>query len=360
MLVFCQTKRVCDRVATQPRRSRRRRRRRCTATCSRAPASGSLRKFAEGKLSILVATDVAARGIDIDDIGAVIHYEPAKDVKDYLHRSGRTARAGQDGWAVTLVEYNQHTQMRILQRGMRLPTDKPVEVFSNDSAAVEPPRVRDGVTAVAAQNMPAAEIDIDDDLVRAFSPSSSPTSPTLPLTLVANGWDNAIFRLGDDLAVRMPRRQLGADLVAHEQRWLPDLASRLPLPIPAPLRVGLPSGDYPWTWSVVAWFDGDVAADVALVDPWSRRDGSASSSPRCTSRRPPMRRTTRSVGSRSPSFVHASWTASNGSAARSTQARSPRASIVSPTSPSGTVPRCGCTATCTRRTWSFATGRSAR
>ena len=75
---------------------------------------------------------MAARGIDIDDIGAVIHYEPAKDVKDYLHRSGRTARAGRDGWAITLVEYNQHTQMRILQRGMRLPTDPPVEVFSND------------------------------------------------------------------------------------------------------------------------------------------------------------------------------------------------------------------------------------
>jgi superfamily II DNA/RNA helicase len=98
-----------------------------------------LRKFAEGKLSVLVATDVAARGIDIDDIGAVIHYEPAKDVKDYLHRSGRTARAGRDGWAVTLVEYNQHTQMRILQRGMRLPTEKPIEVFSNDTRLLHLP-----------------------------------------------------------------------------------------------------------------------------------------------------------------------------------------------------------------------------
>jgi superfamily II DNA/RNA helicase len=92
----------------------------------------SLKAFRTGDIDVLVATDVAARGIDIDDIGAVIHYEPAKDVKDYLHRSGRTARAGKDGWAVTLVEYNQHTQMRILQRGMRLPNDKPIEVFSND------------------------------------------------------------------------------------------------------------------------------------------------------------------------------------------------------------------------------------
>jgi superfamily II DNA/RNA helicase len=91
-----------------------------------------LQRFAEGKLHMLIATDVAARGLDVDDIGAVIHFEPAKDAKDYLHRSGRTARAGRDGWAVTLVEYNQHTQMRILQRALRLPVEPAVEVFSNN------------------------------------------------------------------------------------------------------------------------------------------------------------------------------------------------------------------------------------
>ena len=89
---------------------------------------------------MLVATDVAARGIDIDDIGAVIHYEPAKDAKDYLHRSGRTARAGRDGWAITLVEYNQHTQMRILQRALRLPQTPPVEVFCNNPVSATSPR----------------------------------------------------------------------------------------------------------------------------------------------------------------------------------------------------------------------------
>jgi superfamily II DNA/RNA helicase len=131
LLVFCQTKRTCDRVAGNL----------ADLGVSCSPIHGdlpqkarerALQRFAEGKLDVLVATDVAARGIDIDDIGAVIHYEPAKDVKDYLHRSGRTARAGRDGWAVTLVEYNQHTQMRILQRGMRLPSDPAVEVFSNN------------------------------------------------------------------------------------------------------------------------------------------------------------------------------------------------------------------------------------
>lgn len=120
---------------------------------------------------------------------------------------------------------------------------------------------------MAAQNMPAAEIDIDDDLVRRLLAEQHPDLAGLTLTLVANGWDNAIFRLGGDLAVRLPRRQLGADLVVNEQRWLPELAARLPIPVPVPLRAGLPSGDYPWNWTVVAWFDGDVAADVALVDP---------------------------------------------------------------------------------------------
>ena len=91
-----------------------------------------LHQFADGSLPMLVATDVAARGIDIDDIGAVIHYEPAPDSKDYLHRSGRTARAGRDGWAITLVEYNQHTQMRMLQRRLQLPLTPAIEVFSND------------------------------------------------------------------------------------------------------------------------------------------------------------------------------------------------------------------------------------
>jgi superfamily II DNA/RNA helicase len=131
VVVFCQTKRLCDKVATALQ----------DLDMNAAALHGDLQqstrervlqRFAEGKLSVLVATDVAARGIDIDDIGAVIHYDPAQDVKDYLHRSGRTARAGRDGWAVTFVEYNQHTQMRVLQRGLRLPNDPAIEVFSNN------------------------------------------------------------------------------------------------------------------------------------------------------------------------------------------------------------------------------------
>lgn len=117
--------------------------------------------------------------------------------------------------------------------------------------------------------MPAAEIDIDDDLVRALLAEQFPDLAGLPLAPVANGWDNVVVRLGDALTVRLPRRELAATLVAGEQRWLPELARRLPLPVPAPVRSGRPSPalGYPWSWSVCPWFPGDVAAVAPPVDP---------------------------------------------------------------------------------------------
>lgn len=91
----------------------------------------ALKRFAEGRLAVLVATDVAARGLDIDDLDVVVHYDPAPDHKTYLHRSGRTARAGAKGLAVTLVLWNQELEIRRLKR--RLDLEQPiVEMFSND------------------------------------------------------------------------------------------------------------------------------------------------------------------------------------------------------------------------------------
>ena len=120
---------------------------------------------------------------------------------------------------------------------------------------------------MAAQNMPAAEVDMTEAMVRRLLDEQHSDLADHLLRLVANGWDNVIFRLGDELVVRLPRRQMAADLVLNEQRWLPELADRLPLPIPAPIRSGVPSDQYPWHWSVCPWFDGAVAADVALADP---------------------------------------------------------------------------------------------
>jgi aminoglycoside phosphotransferase (APT) family kinase protein len=85
---------------------------------------------------------------------------------------------------------------------------------------------------------------------------------------MGEGWDNVMYRLGDDYGVRMPRRSIAAPLVENEQRWLPVLAPTLPLAVPAPVRTGEPGHDYPWKWSIVPWFGGANAEDAALRDPF--------------------------------------------------------------------------------------------
>ncbi|MCT9821519.1 aminoglycoside phosphotransferase family protein [Microbacterium sp. W1N] len=87
-----------------------------------------------------------------------------------------------------------------------------------------------------------------------------------PVRHVAHGWDNDLFRLGDDLAVRLPRREAAAPLMRHEQRWLPHLAPLVPVPIPVPVAVGVPGEGYPWAWSVVPWFAGAPALGLAPRD----------------------------------------------------------------------------------------------
>ena len=117
-----------------------------------------------------------------------------------------------------------------------------------------------------AQDTPAAEVEVDESLVRALLAEQHPDLADLPLKPLASGWDNAIFRLGDDFVVRLPRRQLAAALIEHEQRWLRELAPRLPLPIPVAVREGMPTETYPWAWSVCRWFPGTVAATTPLED----------------------------------------------------------------------------------------------
>lgn len=93
----------------------------------------TLADFAEGRLKALVATDVAARGIHVDDVDVVIHFDPASDHKTYLHRSGRTARAGTEGVVVSFVLWNQELEIKRLMK--RIGLNEPiVEVFSNNPA----------------------------------------------------------------------------------------------------------------------------------------------------------------------------------------------------------------------------------
>jgi superfamily II DNA/RNA helicase len=129
-LVFVNTKRAADKVARQLDQ---------VGVAAKAihgdlrqeHRERALRRFAQGKLPVLVATDVAARGLDIDELDVVIQYDPAPDPKTYLHRAGRTARAGAAGLAVTLLLWDQELEVRRVKR--RLGLDEPiVEMFSND------------------------------------------------------------------------------------------------------------------------------------------------------------------------------------------------------------------------------------
>jgi aminoglycoside phosphotransferase (APT) family kinase protein len=107
--------------------------------------------------------------------------------------------------------------------------------------------------------MPAAEVDVSPDLVRRLLAGQQPDLAGLPVEVMANGWDNVMYRIGEALVARLPRREVAAALIVHEQRWLPVLQPRLPLPVPAPVRTGQPALGYPWPWSIVPFLPGQAA-----------------------------------------------------------------------------------------------------
>ncbi len=112
---------------------------------------------------------------------------------------------------------------------------------------------------VAASKTPDAEFEVDQNLVARLIASQHPDLAHLSLSFEASGWDNVMFRLGEDLAVRLPRRTMGAEFIHSEQKWLQGLAPRLPLLTPVPIRLGIPELGYPWTWSIVPWISGQTA-----------------------------------------------------------------------------------------------------
>jgi superfamily II DNA/RNA helicase len=131
-MVFCRTKHGADRLAAQLQR----------AGVSAVPIHGgrsqaqrekALRSFVDGRSHALIATDVAARGIHVDNVGCVVHFDLAGDHKDYLHRSGRTGRAGATGVVVSLVTDADLSKARELQKALGL------SVVSRDDRT-KPPR----------------------------------------------------------------------------------------------------------------------------------------------------------------------------------------------------------------------------
>ncbi|GAA4880986.1 aminoglycoside phosphotransferase family protein [Kitasatospora terrestris] len=101
-----------------------------------------------------------------------------------------------------------------------------------------------------------SEIEITEDLVRALLREQHPDLADLPVREVAGGWGNQMWRLGPELAVRMQRMDSGPEPQLKERRWLPELAARLPLPVPVPVRDGVPSERFPKIWTVMSWVEG--------------------------------------------------------------------------------------------------------
>ena len=129
-MVFVRTKRGADRLVSQLKREG------VDADAihgdlRQSARETALKDFQAGSHVVLVATDVAARGIHVDDVDVVVHFDPPEEHKDYVHRSGRTARAGREGVVVTFVLWDQELDVEKLQRrlGLREPI---IEVFSND------------------------------------------------------------------------------------------------------------------------------------------------------------------------------------------------------------------------------------
>lgn len=120
---------------------------------------------------------------------------------------------------------------------------------------------------MAHRNAPRAEVEVTDAMLGRLLHEQHPDLAGLPRERIGNGWDNVLFRLGTELAVRLPRRALAAPLVGHEMRWLPELAPRLALPVPVPVRTGSPTEEYPYQWVVVPFFAGRPLAGNELADP---------------------------------------------------------------------------------------------
>ncbi|MBO2459151.1 DEAD/DEAH box helicase [Actinomadura sp. LCR2-06] len=128
-MIFCQTKRACDRVAADLVQ------RGFDAAAvhgdlGQSQRERALRAFRSGKIGVLVATDVAARGLDVDDVTHVVNYECPDSADTYVHRIGRTGRAGKEGVSVTLIDWSDLTRWKLINSTLDLPFAAPEETYS--------------------------------------------------------------------------------------------------------------------------------------------------------------------------------------------------------------------------------------
>ena len=142
-MVFCQTKRTCDRVAGDLK-SRGFAAAAVHGDLGQSQRERALRAFRNGKINILVATDVAARGLDVDDVTHVVNYETPEDEKTYTHRIGRTGRAGRSGTAVTFVDWQEMPRWKLINGALDLGQAEPEETYSTSKHLFEALRIPKG------------------------------------------------------------------------------------------------------------------------------------------------------------------------------------------------------------------------
>jgi superfamily II DNA/RNA helicase len=144
-IVFCQTKRACDRVAEDLTK-------RGFAAAAvhgdlgQGQRERALRAFRAGKIDVLVATDVAARGLDVDDVTHVINYECPDAADTYVHRIGRTGRAGKEGISVTLVDWKDLQRWKLVNAALGMDFAEPAETYSTSEHLYEALDIPAGIT----------------------------------------------------------------------------------------------------------------------------------------------------------------------------------------------------------------------
>src|SRR5690349_12620075 len=112
------------------------------------------------------------------------------------------------------------------------------------------------------------EVEVDDRVVRRLLQTQMPDLADRPLSIVEPwGTDNAIWRLGDDLVVRLPRIHWAVAQIEQEALWLPRLGPHLPVAVPRPVAIGEPGDGYPYRWAVHEWLPGEGASRDLLEDP---------------------------------------------------------------------------------------------
>ncbi|GAA2088292.1 DEAD/DEAH box helicase [Brevibacterium salitolerans] len=154
-IIFARTKRTADRLGEELR-DRGFSARALHGDLNQQMREKALAAFREGRVDVLVATDVAARGIDIDDITHVINYQCPEDEKVYVHRIGRTGRAGRTGTAITLVDWDDLPRWKLISRALHLDLDSPEETYSTSTHLFEELGIPQGTKGRLKRRQPAA------------------------------------------------------------------------------------------------------------------------------------------------------------------------------------------------------------